>query len=229
MGCPNRIRPMWRALIYVRTWPYGVSVCGFEPETNFFFFIIISFTLFELLASTSGLFRILSCRLTNMGIIAISEPYINEMLRYTWARMPCFRQTNIAIPSHPDCNTHTQSGWPNTLDDTQLQIFNDLQENFQDILRAVKAIVAARKNGRGGARNADGMDATVWERNHHFLRPIRTDLNFFAAWWAIRAKFSLFHACLLWSEHIWRNFWNFVRTYVITPRFSEIFIWPRHL
>jgi len=47
------------------------------------------------------------------------------------------------------------------LDDTQLQIFNDLREKFQNILRAVKAIVAARKNGRGGARNADGMDAAV--------------------------------------------------------------------
>ena len=116
---------------------------GFEPETNFFFFIIITFTPFELLAPTSGLSRILLCRLTNMGIIAISEPYINEMLCYTWARPASVRP----IPSHPDCNTHTQSGWLNTLDDTQLQIFNDLQENFQDILRAVKAIVAAHKNG----------------------------------------------------------------------------------
>ena len=33
---------------------------GFEPETNFFFFIIITFTPFELLAPTSGLSRILS-------------------------------------------------------------------------------------------------------------------------------------------------------------------------
>jgi hypothetical protein len=65
------------------------------------------------------------------------------------------------IPSHPDCNTHTQSGWLNTLDDTQLQIFNDLQEKFQDIWRAVKVIVAACKNGWGRAHNADGMDAAV--------------------------------------------------------------------
>src|ERR1700690_452078 len=71
---------------------------GFEPETNFFFFIIITFTPFELLAPTSGLSRILSRRLTNTGIIAISEPYINEMLSYTWARMPCFRQTDSFAP-----------------------------------------------------------------------------------------------------------------------------------
>jgi hypothetical protein len=126
---------------------------GSEPETNFFFFIIITFTPFELLAPTSGLSRILSCRLTNTGIIAISEPYINEMLLHVGMYAP--------IPSHPDCNTHTQSGWPNTLDDTQLQIFNDLREKFQDIWRAVKVIVAACKNGWGRAHNADGMDAAV--------------------------------------------------------------------
>ena len=32
-------------------------------------------------------------------------------------------------------------------------------EIFKDILRAVKAIVAARKKGRGGVGGADGMDA----------------------------------------------------------------------
>src|ERR1700729_2381302 len=72
---------------------------GFEPETDFFFFIIITFTPFELLAPTLGLSRILLCRLTNTGIIAISEPYINEMLHYTWACMPRFLRTPTATPT----------------------------------------------------------------------------------------------------------------------------------
>src|ERR1700683_5539281 len=55
--------------------------------------------------------------------------------------------------------TLSQEGRTLTLDDTQLQIFNDLREKIQDILRAVKAIVAACKNGRGGALDADGMNA----------------------------------------------------------------------
>jgi hypothetical protein len=46
-----------------------------------------------------------------------------------------------------------------TLDDTQIQVFGELQRKLQDILRAVKAIVAARKKTRSAARTADGMDA----------------------------------------------------------------------
>ena len=41
------------------------------------------------------------------------------------------------------------------LDDAQFQIFNKLQEKLQDIWRAVKALVATRKNGRAAASNAD--------------------------------------------------------------------------
>jgi len=40
----------------------------------------------------------------------------------------------------------------------QLQIFNELRGKLQDILRVVKAVVAARKKGRGGAGDAE-MDA----------------------------------------------------------------------
>ena len=46
-----------------------------------------------------------------------------------------------------------------TLDDPQIQVFGELQGKLQDILRAVKAIVAACKKTRGAARTADGMDA----------------------------------------------------------------------
>ena len=42
---------------------------------------------------------------------------------------------------------------------TMIQVFGELQGKLQDILRAVKAIVAARKKTRGAARTADGMDA----------------------------------------------------------------------
>ena len=75
----------------------------------------------------------------------------------TYALLPSdqFIHTLTATP------TLSQDGQTSLMILTQLQIFNDLQENFQDILRAVKAIVAARKNGRGRAGNADGMDAAV--------------------------------------------------------------------
>jgi len=73
----------------------------------------------------------------------------------TYALLPSdrFLRTLTATP------TLSQDGRTLTLDDTQLQIFNELRGNFQDILRAVKAIVAARKKGRGGAGDADGTDA----------------------------------------------------------------------
>jgi len=55
----------------------------------------------------------------------------------------------------------SQDGRTLTLDDTQLQISNELRGKLQDILKAIKGIVAARKKGRGTgtARNADEMDA----------------------------------------------------------------------
>ena len=45
--------------------------------------------------------------------------------------------------SQPDSQTLT-------LDDKHLQIFNELHEKLQDILKAVKAIVAACKRDQGG-------------------------------------------------------------------------------
>ena len=45
---------------------------------------------------------------------------------------------------------------------TQIQVFNELRGKLQDVLKAVKAIVAARKKGRrksgAAGTNADGMD-----------------------------------------------------------------------
>ena len=46
-----------------------------------------------------------------------------------------------------------------TLNDTQIQLFGELQTKLQDILWVVKAIVAARKKTCGMAHIADGMDA----------------------------------------------------------------------
>ena len=42
-----------------------------------------------------------------------------------------------------------------TLDDKHFQIFNELRGKFQDILMAVKAIVAVHKKGRSGTADAD--------------------------------------------------------------------------
>ena len=58
--------------------------------------------------------------------------------------------------------TFSQDGRTLTLNETQIQVFNQLQGKLQDIVKAVKAIVAARKKGRGKSRmadNADDMDA----------------------------------------------------------------------
>ena len=51
--------------------------------------------------------------------------------------------------------TLSQDGRTLTLDDAQFQIFNKPRGNLQDIWRAVKALVAARKNGRAAASNVD--------------------------------------------------------------------------
>ena len=69
---------------------------------------------------------------------AISELYINEMLRYTWARMPCFRQTDSFAPwfQHP----LSQDGRTLIPDDTQLQIFNEVRGELQDILGKTKLL-----------------------------------------------------------------------------------------
>jgi len=62
---------------------------------------------------------------------------------------------------HLDCNTNlSQDGRTLTVEDTQIQVFNELQGKLQDVLKAVKAIVAARKKGRrksgAAGTNADG-------------------------------------------------------------------------
>ena len=63
------------------------------------------------------------------------------------------------IPSHLDRDTHSQDRRTLTLDHTQIQVFGELQSKLQDILRAVKAIVAAHKKTCSMAHTADGMDA----------------------------------------------------------------------
>ena len=84
-----------------------------------------------------------------------------------------------------------------TLDDAQFQIFNELQGKLQDILRAVKALVPARKKGQAMVSNADKMENHfLWSdfirdyvalqighlrANLPFLRPIQTELLFFEA------------------------------------------------
>ena len=51
--------------------------------------------------------------------------------------------------------TLSQDSQTLTLNDKHFQIFNELQGNCQDILMAVKAIVAVRKKGRSGTADAD--------------------------------------------------------------------------
>lgn len=57
----------------------------------------------------------------------------------------------------------SQDGRTLTIEDMQIQIFNDLQGKLQDVLKAVNAIVAARKRSRGKSdavgTNTDGMDS----------------------------------------------------------------------
>jgi hypothetical protein len=72
----------------------------------------------------------------------------------TYALLPSdrFLRTLTATP------TLSQDGRTITLDDSQLGIFTELQGNLKEILRAVGAIVAARKKGRGAASNTGGID-----------------------------------------------------------------------
>ena len=47
------------------------------------------------------------------------------------------------------------------LNDMEIKVFNQLHAKLQDILKAVKAIIGARRKGRGKsgeANNADEMD-----------------------------------------------------------------------
>ena len=70
----------------------------------------------------------------------------------TYALLPSdlFLRTLDATPSL------SQDSRTLTLDDKHLQIFNELRVNLQDILMAVKAIVAARRRGRSGTADVGG-------------------------------------------------------------------------
>ena len=69
----------------------------------------------------------------------------------TYALLPSdgFLRTLVATP------TLSQDSRTLTLDDKHLQIFNELRGKLQDISKAVKAIVAARKKGQGGTVDSD--------------------------------------------------------------------------
>ena len=58
--------------------------------------------------------------------------------------------------------TLSQDGHTLTIEETQIQVFNELWGKLQDVLKAVKAIVAAQKKGQGKSgtvgTDADGMD-----------------------------------------------------------------------
>ena len=76
----------------------------------------------------------------------------------TYALLPSdrFLRTLTVTP------TLNQDGRMLNLDDTEIQVFNQLQAKLQDVLKAVIAIVGASRKGRGKsgeASNADGMDA----------------------------------------------------------------------
>ena len=76
----------------------------------------------------------------------------------TYALLPSDRFLRI-LTATP---TLSQDGRTLTVEDTQIQVFNELRGKLQDVLKAVKAIVAAGKKGRGksgaAGTNADGMD-----------------------------------------------------------------------
>ena len=101
----------------------------------------------------------------------------------TYALLPSDRFLRALTATPPP--TLSQDGRTLTLDDAQFQIFNKLQGKLQNILRAVKALVAARKNGQAAASNADEMDM---ERFH---------LGFCSSTnWLSESKFTIFEANL---------------------------------
>ena len=99
----------------------------------------------------------------------------------TYALLPSDRFLRALTATPPP--TLSQDGRTLTLDDAQLQIFNELRGKLQDILRAVNALVAARKNGRAAASNADEMDAE-W-----FHLGFCSSTN-----WPSESKFTIFEA-----------------------------------
>ena len=161
MDCPNRMRPMWQALMGIRTWRqhcrHGVAV-------------------------GAGRVTLCSCRADLR--IRVSSQFSNCTSTNCYATRAHVCPASVRpIPSCPDCNTttHTQPGWPNAhLDDAQFQIFNELRGKLQDIWRAVKALVAARKNGPAAVSNADAE----W---FHLGFCSSTD-------WPSESKFTIFEA-----------------------------------
>ena len=74
----------------------------------------------------------------------------------TYALLPSDRFLRI-LTATP---TLSQDGRTLTVEETQIQVFNELRGKLQDVLKAVKAIVAARKKGRGKS-GAAGTNADV--------------------------------------------------------------------
>ena len=99
----------------------------------------------------------------------------------TYALLPSDRFL-LALTATPP-PTLSQDGRTLTLDDAQFQILNELWGKLQDILRAVKALVAARKNGQAAASNTDEMDAE-W-----FHLGFCSSTN-----WPSESKFTIFEA-----------------------------------
>ena len=94
----------------------------------------------------------------------------------TYALLPSDRFLRALTATPPP--TLSQDGRTLTLDDAQFQIFNKLRG--KDIWRAVKALVAARKNGRAAVSNAD----TEW-----FHLGFCSSTN-----WPSESKFTIFEA-----------------------------------
>jgi hypothetical protein len=78
-----------------------------------------------------------------------------DPLYQEWNERKCKLRTLVGIPTLSQDNRHINRTL--TVDDNHLQIFNELRGKLQDILKAVKAIVAARKKGRSGRADADGI------------------------------------------------------------------------
>ena len=116
----------------------------------------------SLIAPGLVLSRISLCKLTNT--LMTSQKFRTMHQRNatlhvgTYALLPSDRFLRI-LTATP---TLSQDGRTLTVEDTQIQVFNELRGKLQDVLKAVKAIVAARKKGRrksgAAGTNADGMD-----------------------------------------------------------------------
>jgi uncharacterized protein (UPF0335 family) len=112
-----------------------------KSEINFHFF---SYSFIYSSYLTQYLFNSMTTRYP----ILIDTP---DPLYQEWNERKCKLHTLVGIP------TLSQDNRTLAVDDNHLQIFNELLGKLQDILKAVKAIVAARKKGRSGRADADGI------------------------------------------------------------------------